>query len=354
MRKVLDGFVVIKLDAEKEGKEDAEAYSVRGYPTVVFIDPEGREVDRIVGYAEPDEYVADLRRIASGDTWAAAAEKVKSGTADEQVLRRVAQGYIDRGEAIQALEAIFAYNDSAASPCCRDLVTAARADMQRTLYRRTERALLKKDQELPDVPADARAPALAVLVADPDVSELTPEEIAARIHEARREDTGVLLDEAGSVEGAKPRSIMDLAALAFSGGQYQRGAVLYMDALGDGSGIDDPDLLNQAAWNVYLAREWVGPDALQQAVGWARKAYQAELDPSIGDTLSHLLYVTGNQDEAVALQEELIAKLEKDGDTGAVDSFTKVLETMKSGGTFDDAPRFERYPRIPKEASGDS
>ncbi len=350
----MDGFVVIRLDAEKDGKADAEAYSVRGFPTVVFIDPAGREVDRIVGYAEPDEYVADLRRIASGDTWAAAAEKVKSGDADETTLRRVAQGFIDRGEAIQALDAIFAFNDSAESPCCKDLVIAARADMQRTLYRRTERALLRKDRELPDVPEDARAPALALLVADPDVADLTPEEIAARIHDARHEDTGVLLDEAGSLDGASPESVMDLAALAFSGGQYQRGAALYQDAIGDDFRVDDPDLLNQAAWNVYLARESVGPEALQRATAWARKAYDGKQDPSIGDTLAHLLYVTGQQDEAIALEESLVATLESEGDTGAVDSFTEVLETMRSGGTFDDAPRFERYPRIPKKAeSGD-
>ena len=60
-------FVSMKVDAEKgEGIELAKKYNVSGYPTIVFTNADGIEIDRIVGYKEPLSYLSELKRIRSG------------------------------------------------------------------------------------------------------------------------------------------------------------------------------------------------------------------------------------------------------------------------------------------------
>lgn len=55
-------FVCIKLDAEKEGVEQAELYKIDAYPTMLIVDAEGEEIYRKVGGStNGDEFVAELR-----------------------------------------------------------------------------------------------------------------------------------------------------------------------------------------------------------------------------------------------------------------------------------------------------
>ncbi len=63
-----DIMICYTIDAEKgEGIALAEKYKVRAYPSVVFADAEGREIERKIGYsADVEAYVKDLRRIAEG------------------------------------------------------------------------------------------------------------------------------------------------------------------------------------------------------------------------------------------------------------------------------------------------
>lgn len=45
-------FVCVKVDAEKDAAAAAR-YDVRGYPTVIFLNPNGSYNSRVVGYREP-------------------------------------------------------------------------------------------------------------------------------------------------------------------------------------------------------------------------------------------------------------------------------------------------------------
>ena len=60
-------MINLKIDAEKgEGIELAEKYNIRGFPTIVFTNNRGDEIDRIVGYKDPDQFFSELSRIKSG------------------------------------------------------------------------------------------------------------------------------------------------------------------------------------------------------------------------------------------------------------------------------------------------
>lgn len=52
-----------KTDAEKEGKDLAKKYAVSGYPTLVFIDADGNEIDKIVGFYPAPDFLANIKKI---------------------------------------------------------------------------------------------------------------------------------------------------------------------------------------------------------------------------------------------------------------------------------------------------
>jgi tetratricopeptide (TPR) repeat protein len=43
-----------------------EQFNIRAIPTFVFVDEEGFEIDRILGFLPPDEYLAEMTRIRNG------------------------------------------------------------------------------------------------------------------------------------------------------------------------------------------------------------------------------------------------------------------------------------------------
>ncbi|HEY3267309.1 MAG TPA: thioredoxin fold domain-containing protein [Armatimonadota bacterium] len=56
-------FIAVKLNPEKDagGKEFAKKYEVKGYPTILFLNRQGEEVHRLVGYAPPANFLNELR-----------------------------------------------------------------------------------------------------------------------------------------------------------------------------------------------------------------------------------------------------------------------------------------------------
>lgn len=57
-------LVFIHVNAEKEGAGDARRYGVDGYPTIVFIAPDGRVVGRIVGFLPAPKFAEQVRTIS--------------------------------------------------------------------------------------------------------------------------------------------------------------------------------------------------------------------------------------------------------------------------------------------------
>ncbi|MCK4577961.1 MAG: thioredoxin fold domain-containing protein [Candidatus Marinimicrobia bacterium] len=61
-------LVSLRVDAEKgEDVDLANKYNVRNYPSVVFTRPDGTEIDRIIGYLPPEDFMAEVKRIDSGE-----------------------------------------------------------------------------------------------------------------------------------------------------------------------------------------------------------------------------------------------------------------------------------------------
>lgn len=57
--------VPLKIDAEAEVRLAAR-YGVEAYPTLIFIDGEGQEIGRLLGFRDPAGFIAEGSRILSG------------------------------------------------------------------------------------------------------------------------------------------------------------------------------------------------------------------------------------------------------------------------------------------------
>jgi thiol:disulfide interchange protein len=57
-----DGFVAVKVNPEKSdgGARLAEQYRVEGFPTMVFLNADGSEIHRVVGYRDPTDLIAEF------------------------------------------------------------------------------------------------------------------------------------------------------------------------------------------------------------------------------------------------------------------------------------------------------
>jgi thiol:disulfide interchange protein DsbD len=52
-------FVNLKLDADAN-RSIVQRYQVGGLPTILFLDPDGREIHRVIGYKPPDQFIVDM------------------------------------------------------------------------------------------------------------------------------------------------------------------------------------------------------------------------------------------------------------------------------------------------------
>lgn len=80
-------FINIKVDMEKgEGPELHKRFNVRAYPTFLFIDGNGNEVNRIVGGSEADKFLASVKEGISSKSMKAMTERYEAGERSQEFL----------------------------------------------------------------------------------------------------------------------------------------------------------------------------------------------------------------------------------------------------------------------------
>lgn len=69
-------FISLKVDCEKgEGPELAKKYNVSGYPTLLFISPDGELINKIVGASSPDKFIDLVKEALDEENSLASKEK---------------------------------------------------------------------------------------------------------------------------------------------------------------------------------------------------------------------------------------------------------------------------------------
>lgn len=109
--------VAIKIDADEE-KEIAARYNVKGYPSMLFIAPDGVELDRSVGFRSADEFIADANQIVAGNgALQRVRQKLKGRENDPAVRQELARALASRARYDEALtEYLWCLDNGAAVP----------------------------------------------------------------------------------------------------------------------------------------------------------------------------------------------------------------------------------------------
>ncbi|MEA3297048.1 MAG: thioredoxin fold domain-containing protein [candidate division Zixibacteria bacterium] len=108
-------MILVKINAGKDtvvtakndtiyAKDLAEKYHISGYPTIVMLDTDGVEIDRLVGYLPPAEFIKTFRNYGKGiGTLADLLGKVETKP-DRSLYYRIAEKYKYRGGSEEAVK----------------------------------------------------------------------------------------------------------------------------------------------------------------------------------------------------------------------------------------------------------
>jgi thioredoxin-related protein len=342
VRRELERIVSIRMNAEKDGLELAHQFGIDSYPTMVFLDPSGNEMDRILGYLPPDKFLGRAERIRTGDTFLACLRQLETDPGNIDAIVRSVGGLLERSDpegAIRRIEAFHKATDGNELALCRKLMFISRGELHDRVYQRAAKLYRSGWDRSFDVPDTTGTSNLNSLLTA-GIASLPADDQAELLRQARYEDAADLL-EIPDLEEGSTETLLDVADFAFRNGHYELAAKLYVRWDGSEGEGAKPDVLNDVAWRLYLSgRE------LESAIKIAQRSYSAKSDPETADTLARLLYVTGAVEEAVALEER--AAREAEGSRS--ETYTWVAQRMEAGESLDDKPTFASYPGTRRRA----
>jgi tetratricopeptide (TPR) repeat protein len=284
-----ESVVRARYDGERgEGKALADRYHIPGFPTVVVIDSDGAEVDRITGFKAPKEFLPEVQRILRGEgTLKALREKFADNPEDLKTGLLLAKKLVRSG------------SDDAAALLDRlgEQAKGAEPEVEAGVCLVQGGALLTRDQRdaalacfvrvLKDFPGTEAAVTAAISVGTLLLKD-DPERALDLIRSTR-----------AAARGGRPSVELEQVVSALHLSAAEKAVLRQAEAAGD-----DPQALNDVAWACYSHGL-----VLEAAAGWARKAVElSKRDPAILDTLAHVLFELGQVDEAVRLEDEAASK----------------------------------------------
>ena len=357
--------VALKIDAEAQ-EEIALKHGIDGYPTLVFLKPDGSEFERLSGYIPADDLKRAFRLVDSGKTALTAAKQKLDASPSDPLLRldygmelaRRSQWEQAWQQYRQCLDQGTKQDEKFARLAGESLLSAMielggpyeKARMELLLLRNQAEGRIREAKASPldyaivrDINNvtgdDARSLQFydEVLKSghDDSIKSLTRAMMPLLVRAQRYKDIGDHLDittDAGKIlaqagetaaymSRTREKAEREPLRLMFNENAALRVTDHYQALLALGRTQAAATLANQAlklsqSPNVYGALAWAGylsGKPVEQNVAWARKALDAVGGTSadIVDTLARLLHKLGRNEEAVKVCQ---AALDKSGD----------------------------------------
>ncbi len=276
----LNGIIPVKLDAEKgEGETLAKKFKIGAYPTLILLGPDGKEIDRHLGYLDAEKFVEVMDGYKNGiGTVAYYETKVKENPKDAESWKILGTKYADAARAKDAKKALNTYLELT-----------------------------------PDASGDDKAEVLYTL-ADANYKAKSYEESIKIYKKMAVEFEGTEWHDRALVMSAYTYNKMDKKDMAAD--SY----IAYVNRH-----PDDPTAMNSFAW--FAASKGV---AMDKALPYAEKAAElSNREPGILDTLAELHYAMGNYDKAIEVGKEALTK---DPEDEYLADQLKKFETAKKEG----------------------
>lgn len=136
-------YIAYRVDAEKgDGVRLANQYRIRAYPTIVFLDPQGNEIGRHIGFADASNFLAILQRYQeryaqskrpTEPTWEGFQSQYKVYFSD--LTRRVwEEGFAERLVAVERGEELPLGGDALSDEVLRALALWRRGQKEAALH----------------------------------------------------------------------------------------------------------------------------------------------------------------------------------------------------------------------------
>lgn len=380
-------FVNYKIDAEKgEGITLAKKYQVEGYPTNLYINPEDESVVyRVMGSTGLPEFLnrADIALLEQKDPmkWGDYEQKFEKGARDKAFL----VAYIEKAKRLDVFndKALNAYVEQYAGKKPDEVTLKFLVENTKTFDNKSV-AIIAANKErvnklFPEHPAyfnswSQMLPYTTLQKAIENKDEKLLALIEKGIKDYGIKQQGVSdtyyykkefyqrtgneekawqasKDEADYIAAIKPAAFDKLDAEGLE--DVKASLVHQLKAMGvtedkfessiSATLAKNPDLLkpattnaaqslNASAWNVVESK---GEDkaAVLQALIWSKKSLELAEGfsswPLFADTYAHLLFLNGEKNKAIAMQEEAISKA-KASQMQGIEGLQESLEKMKS------------------------
>ena len=94
----------MKIDGDRH-HELAAKYRIQAYPTILLLEPDGREIDRLVGYRDAATFLDEAREALAGrDSLARSRGRVEGESRNDPMLRmRLGDALAEKGQVEEAL-----------------------------------------------------------------------------------------------------------------------------------------------------------------------------------------------------------------------------------------------------------
>ncbi len=297
-----ESFINAKIDMEKgEGLEFARKYSVRAYPSFLFIDGDGQLVHRGLGY-QPASQFLDLAVAALDDNRSLGGleRRYAAGERDEALLKNYADALSLTGDekASEVADAYLATQKDWSTPENRAFVLsfANATDSKAFEYLATHRASFEEEFGKSRVIGQMQNVIFNEIIRSQSTRPGL-EEIDALVTKAYPDLAPVMM----------ARFKMTYYMRANDMEKFQKAAVDYID----NHNPDDANELNSVAWTFYEGVE--DPAMLKRALEWAKRSVEIEEGYANTDTLAALYYKTGDKEKGLRYARAAIKWAKSEG-----------------------------------------
>lgn len=319
-------FICYKQDMEKgEGVDVAKMYTVRNYPTYLWVDPNGKQVHRSVGSVSPASFLRIGNDAISTDrNQSYLEEQYKSGNRKPELLLAYAYALRDAyNTTYQAVADNYFRKqnpDSLSNETNWKTILEFTPNMDSYVY-----SQLTKNS----APFNKRYGADSV---QKTIDMLTLESLR---YAAQQKDSVLLQKAVKQLRLSKDKDVQKEAARSELDYYKRTGNMVKYTSLAPAyvtrDFLNDAKILNEICWTYFMRVD--DKVKLGNAVQWI--AQSVKLDDSYynTDTYANLLHKLGKNDEAIEMTRHSIDLAKKDG--GDYSSTQELLDTLlKEKGSF--------------------
>ncbi len=314
-------FICAKIDMEKgEGIELRKKYKVRAFPTLLYINPTGEVVHKVVGGIDPEEFI-QVGKIAIDPEKRLGTylNKYQNDKLSNQeipyYLHLLDKAYMDKEKVLDDYFATQKTNDLTSTlnwKIIHDHVDDIDAKEFKFLIENQHEfnKISTPDSVNTKIYNTFLSKIYRTVFSRTYTSEQV-EELKDKIKQSGYKNSHQLIAHANLI----------LAQRLRQWDKYANHAITLINE----KKYFDPVYINNISWNIYKNIE--DATILEHAVRWAKKAAEAANEAAYLDTYANLLYKTGKKQEAIKNQKKAIATAkEKNEDT---EDYQKTLDKMQ-------------------------